>query len=167
MKLKSLPNGRWCTLLPRLSRSSPTILGTAPFVTWYSACFRRAGFGLPAGRDGGVCGGRGDPGARLIDFGIGGRGIIHAHSRPAAMRTHRVHQVRREVRRACSSFGGSVPARAAGASRPSLSAQPGCPRSLVSSPFPGIGSRHTGRLGGGVARGWRFSWPMLSLVFPS
>ena len=39
----------------------------------------------------------GDQGARLVEFGVGGRGVIHAHSHPVGVRTHRVRQVRCEV----------------------------------------------------------------------
>ena len=39
----------------------------------------------------------GDPGARLVEFGVCGRGVIHAHGHPVGVRTHRVRQVGCEV----------------------------------------------------------------------
>ena len=39
----------------------------------------------------------GDPGARLVEFGVCGRGVIHAHGHPVGVRPHRVRQVGCEV----------------------------------------------------------------------
>ena len=107
----------------------------------------------------------GDPRARLVEFGICGRGVIHAHGRLAAVRTHRVHQVRCEVRHSAppSAEGPCLRGGRAPADLHCQASQPGCPRFRGSSPFPGTGSpAQPDGSGGGMARGWRISWPMLS-----